>query len=400
MLFQHLNPKLIFIKALPMIKPIKNFCLLRRLSVLAAIGLVAGSITLAKAEPIIALTTDSRLLALDSSNPQSIFSTIAVTGLQTGEQLVGIDFRPANALLYGVGSSSRLYSIDLSTGAATAIGSAFTPTLNGAEFGVDFNPVPDRIRVVSDSGQNLRVNPDTGAVAVDTALSYDSTDPSSAQTPQVPAIAYTNNFSGATTATVFGIDSGLDVLTRLGSVGGSPVSPNSGTMFTLGSLGVNTSTISELDISSVTGEMFASLTRSGQTASELYGIGLGESFPAFRYGSIPASTFIRGIAVPLLDVSVPTISVTVPQKGRLRTSRATATVSGTAADNLLLKSVEYRTGNKQFTAAAGTTAWSINLTGLNVGLTNLEIKAIDIYGNESIVSTVSVKRLAKRRLQK
>ena len=48
---------------------------------------------------------------------------------------------------------------------------AFTPALSGTAFGFDFNPTVDRIRVVSDTGQNLRLNPDTGAVAaVDGAL--------------------------------------------------------------------------------------------------------------------------------------------------------------------------------------------------------------------------------------
>ena len=37
--------------------------------------------------------------------------------------------------------------------------------LNGQRFGFDFNPAADRIRVVSDSDQNLRLHPDTGAIA-------------------------------------------------------------------------------------------------------------------------------------------------------------------------------------------------------------------------------------------
>ena len=42
---------------------------------------------------------------------------------------------------------------------------SFAPLLDGTEFGVDFNPQVDRLRVVSNSGQNLRLHPDTGAVA-------------------------------------------------------------------------------------------------------------------------------------------------------------------------------------------------------------------------------------------
>jgi hypothetical protein len=36
-----------------------------------------------------------------------------------------------------------------------------------AWFPIDFNPVVDRIRIMSDAGQNLRVHPDTGAVVAD-----------------------------------------------------------------------------------------------------------------------------------------------------------------------------------------------------------------------------------------
>ena len=43
--------------------------------------------------------------------------------------------------------------------------------LAGASFGVDFNPTVDGLRVVSDTGQNLRVNVDNGMTNVDTALS-------------------------------------------------------------------------------------------------------------------------------------------------------------------------------------------------------------------------------------
>src|ERR1041384_839244 len=115
---------------------------------------------------IYALTVGNRLLTFNSSMPSMIVNNVAITGLQAGEILRGIDIRPANGQLYGVGSTSRLYTINPQTGAATQVGSApFTPALSGTEFGFDFNPTVDRIRLVSDTGQNLRLNPDTGAVA-------------------------------------------------------------------------------------------------------------------------------------------------------------------------------------------------------------------------------------------
>jgi Domain of unknown function (DUF4394) len=97
-----------------------------------------------------------------------------VTGLVPGTTLVGIDFRPATpGTLVGVGQlpggSGNVYTIDTSTGAAAVINTI--PTLTGAAFGVDFNPVPNALRIVSDAGQNLRiVAGGTGVVNTDGTL--------------------------------------------------------------------------------------------------------------------------------------------------------------------------------------------------------------------------------------
>ena len=95
----------------------------------------------------------------------------SITGLADGEFLIGVDFRPSNGLLYGVGrigadpmSLGQLYTIDVDSGLATAVGARLIP-LNGNAFGVDFNPVPDLLRIVSDLGQNIRIRPVDGIVA-------------------------------------------------------------------------------------------------------------------------------------------------------------------------------------------------------------------------------------------
>src|SRR5438105_303745 len=80
-----------------------------------------------------ALTTGNALLNFDSATPGTIVSTTPVTGLQASENLLGIDFRPVDGKLYALGSTSRLYTINLTTGAATQVGTgAFTPALSGA----------------------------------------------------------------------------------------------------------------------------------------------------------------------------------------------------------------------------------------------------------------------------
>jgi hypothetical protein len=113
---------------------------------------------------IAAVGNATNLVSFDSSEPGNLLSGIFVTGLQPNETILGIDIRPATRQLYALGSTSRLYTLNPATGAATAVGAPFTPALNGFNFGFDFNPTIDRIRVVSDVNKNLVLNPDTGAV--------------------------------------------------------------------------------------------------------------------------------------------------------------------------------------------------------------------------------------------
>ncbi len=88
-----------------------------------------------------ALTDNNQLLRLNSQNPSMTMGTINVTNLQSGERLVGIDFRPATGQLYAVSNGSRLYSVDLNSGRAQMLGMGpFSPTVNGDVVAFDFNP--------------------------------------------------------------------------------------------------------------------------------------------------------------------------------------------------------------------------------------------------------------------
>jgi Ca2+-binding RTX toxin-like protein len=196
---------------------------------------------------LFALGDRNSLVSFSPDDPRQT-TGIKITGIQGN--LVGIDFRPANNLLYGVSDANLVYTIDPNTGKAQLVSNNPTPfSLNGKAFGIDFNPVPDRIRVVSDADQNLRLNPDTGGLArnpdgtnaIDTALAYAAGDRNANQNPNVVAAAYTNNFAGSTTTSLFDIDSKLDALVRQGGANvppGTP-SPNTGQLFTIGSLGID-----------------------------------------------------------------------------------------------------------------------------------------------------------------
>ncbi len=243
-------------------------------------NLPAGNIT------GLAIPTATVAYAVDEANNLLIFNTSsisfpiskAITGLQISEMVLGIDMRPKNGQLFALGSTSRLYSINTATGAATAIGTTqFTPRLSGTSFGFDFNPTVDRIRVVSNTGQNLRLHPDLGTVAAtDMAINPG--------TPAVTASAYTNNFAGATTTILYNIDSGTDKLYKQDP-------PNNGTLVEVGALGVNADADNGFDITSRSGVGYAVLKVG--TGSVLYSINLNNGMTT-KIMDFPAN--IRGLA--------------------------------------------------------------------------------------------------------
>lgn len=230
--------------------------------------------------PLVALTSTDRLLTFDSASPTVIQSNVQIKGLASGENMVGIDARPANGVLYGVSSRNLLYTLNSATGRATLVGAApaALPQL-GMRVGVDFNPNVDRLRVTTNSDQNLRINPATGAIVdgdgnagngtqPDTDLDFAAGDANFGADPNIAEIAYDRNFQGTTLTTVFGIDTTLNTLVTVGGVDGTP-SPNGGQLFTRGGLGFNVGPRAGFDIAA-NGTAFAALTTNNNGPTRLY----------------------------------------------------------------------------------------------------------------------------------
>ncbi len=259
-----------------------------------------------RGETIIALTSGNRLILFDSATPGTPTTGFTLT---IGEPVVAIDFRPATGDLYGIGASGRLYGFNLTTN--TPIPFSNTPTpLIGTRFGFDFNPTVDRIRVTSDSEQNIRLNPNDGSLtATDVPLAYALGDAHVGANPNIVGSAYTNNFAGATATTLYDIDSNLDIL-----VYQDP--PNSGLLHTVGSLGVDTSDLVGFDISQGTGTAYASLTVGGTTG--LYTINLANG-AATLVGNIANATALNGEKI--VDIAVPTATrlLNIATRGRVGT---------------------------------------------------------------------------------
>lgn len=235
------------------------------------------------------ISTTSRLQSFDSGAPGALLADLAVSGLAGGETLEGIDFRPATGELYGLGSTGQLYSIDPDTAVATAVGSAVA--LAGTRFGMDFNPTVDRIRIVSNSGSNIRRHPVTGALAAtDTGLAYAIGDINEGDLPGVAGAAYTNSINGATTTTLYDLELTNDVLATQNP-------PNSGTLNTVGTLDfANADGFVGFDISVRSGIGWAAFDSGAGT--QLYEVDLGNGRATPR-GAIAGSPQVTGLTVAL-----------------------------------------------------------------------------------------------------
>jgi hypothetical protein len=274
------------------------------LSILLGLGPLAAS----RGETIVALTSGNRLVFFDSATPGTITKSFTVT-TASGEGLVAIDFRPSTGDLYAMGDSGRLYILNLTTNAAS-IPPGTPPGLNGTRFGFDFTPVSDVIRVTSDFEQNLRINPNTGAlIATDAVLNYPAADPHAGVNPTIVGSAYTNNFVGAGATILYDIDSDLDTLVI-------QETPNQGILHTVGDLGVDTNDRVGFDISQGTGVAYASLTVGGSAG--LFTINLATG-TATLVGNIGNPTTLAGASV--LDIAVPTATrlLNIATRGRVGT---------------------------------------------------------------------------------
>ena len=262
----------------------------------------------ARKETAVAVTASNQLIRFNVGQPGRILSRTALSGLQPGESVLGIDFRIAKGQLFALGSSGRLYRVDAASGAAVAVGAPIAMTLSGEEFGVDFNPAVDRLRVVGNTGLNLRLHPDTGAVVdgnpaldgtqPDAPLAYVAGDPNAGKTPSVVAAAYTYNKTNEKITTNYVIDAAAGTLAMQGSLEGATpvVSPNTGQLRTVGPLGAGVFKTAAFDIADVSGAAFAALTPAGASASRWVEIDL-KSGVAKSLGTIGGGEAVRGAAI-------------------------------------------------------------------------------------------------------
>ena len=227
--------------------------------VLASLAVLTTS---ASAERIFAVDSKAILVSFDSESPNALTSMSVIRGLRPGESIVGIDFRPANRKLYAFSSTGRIYTLDTATGLATAVGGGpVTGNLTGSRFCFNFNPTVDRIRITTNTGQNLRAHPDTGAlVAFDGNLNY-----LDGATPNVIACAYTNSVVGATSTTLYAFE-----LSRRSLVIQNP--PNDGNLTGYLNIAGDFSDLTAFDISPVANKGYVATREIASGKVQLYAV--------------------------------------------------------------------------------------------------------------------------------
>jgi hypothetical protein len=191
------------------------------------------------------------------------FTTVGpITGLIGAEQILAIDLRPINGRMYGV-SANHLYAIDPATAVASAVTSTAFPAALVGSVGMDFDPVTGMIRIITDTGQNLRIDPVTGALTTDTSAGTG-----------IVAIAFTNNYAGADRDTLYGIDATTDQLVRVGgaNIADAGASQNAGTITSIGGLGFDTASLAGFDITANDNSGWAIMTGAADTESTLFRI--------------------------------------------------------------------------------------------------------------------------------
>ncbi len=192
------------------------------------------------------ISADGKLMATYTTDRPDVFDWFRqIVGLVGDDSAIGLDFRLQDGLLYLVGNKGGVYTVKTPPAVPDVVVtkvSQLTVPLYGTNFGVDFNPAADRLRVVSDNGQNLRHNLNDHTTVEDGNL---NTPPSPATTKGATAVAYTNNDKNdASGTTLFGIGTVLDqVLVQ------SP--PNLGSLVPTGSLTVDAGAKAGFDIFSV-----------------------------------------------------------------------------------------------------------------------------------------------------
>ncbi len=318
------------------------------------------------------LYSNNRLSSFSTLAPETATSPAALSGVVMGDVMVGIDRRPQNGLLYGVGVNStantlRVYTISPTSNVATPLGTpvAFTTTVATpivlpdpatTFYGVDFNPSVDRLRVTSSSGVNLRLNPNTGAGIDNDGSAATGINPDgmiNGGSTRVDEVAYTNNqANNGSLTTLYTLDSSTDKLFIQNGAAG----PNDGTQSMAVALSQAVDSVLGFDIApginaaannaAVTGEGFAVVKYAGSAQEQLVKINLA-SGAVTAAGNLSGG--VRGLAIQQ-PASMPVIALQGASLVRFAAAtpgtQTTVAITGMRA-NEVLAGIDFRPATGQ-----------------------------------------------------
>ena len=176
----------------------------------------------------LAVLQDGRTIAWVDTDQKRVTGSVNLAG---GATLVGFDVRPADGRLYGVTPDGAIVRVDARTGTWEKVSQLSQALPAGVAVAVDFNPVADRLRIVTGNGMSLRVNVMDGMATVDGSLKFADMDAHKGRTPSVMAVGYSNSLAGAKETTLYDIETAHALLLR-------QAPPNDGILATVGMLGI------------------------------------------------------------------------------------------------------------------------------------------------------------------
>lgn len=204
--------------------------MLRQLKLVAVAGTLAASFAASAAHAqgrIVGLVDGRSIVTIDPAT-RKVTSTARIKG---AGMLVGIDVRPNDGMAYGATSDGNIVTVDLRTGQATQKSKLSQSWTKSTATTFDFNPVADRLWLMSAEGVSWRINVDDGMATVDGSHKYKDGDRNAGRTPRVVAGAYSNSVRGTKATTLYNIDAATGSLV-------TQAPPNDGVLNTVGPLGI------------------------------------------------------------------------------------------------------------------------------------------------------------------